>query len=470
MRKIIGRQKEILELQRCYNSNRAEFVVISGRRRIGKTYLINTLYDYKFSFSYVGGHKLSQKMQLRKFAKAISEYSRTENDKEYKDWFDAFDALQDYLKTIPVTDGKRRLIFIDEMPWIDNKKSDFVSALEYFWNSWGALQDDVMFIASGSATSWLNDKLNENQGGLHARITKQIVLPPFNLKETEQYLEYIGANWDRYQIIQTYMALGGVPFYLSLINPDISFAQNIDALFFEHNATLRLEFDELYYALFNSADKYVTVVRALADKRKGLTRNELIKLTGLQGNTLTRILSNLEKSDFIVCYQQYGHTLRDSIYKISDLYTLFYFKFVEKNNTKDTAWWQNNLQSAVIKSWLGFSFELIGLLHLQQIKKALGISGISTSASGWQIKDAQIDLVIERADRFVNLCEMKFSVEQYEITKEYADKIRDRMSLFRENTKCKMTLQNTFITTYGVRIGKHSSIVNSQLTMDDLFD
>ena len=219
MKKIIGRQKEISELQRCYNSNRAEFVVISGRRRIGKTYLINTLYDSQFSFSYVGGHKLSQKLQLKKFAKAISEYSKIEIPKEFDDWFDAFDSLQEYLKSIPTIEGRRKLIFIDEMPWIDNKKSNFVSALEYFWNSWGALQDDIMFIASGSATSWLNDKLNENQGGLHARITKQIVLPPFNLRETEEYLEYIGVNWDRYQIVQTYMALGGVPFYLSLINP-----------------------------------------------------------------------------------------------------------------------------------------------------------------------------------------------------------------------------------------------------------
>lgn len=470
MKKIIGRQKEISELQRCYNSNRAEFVVISGRRRIGKTYLINTLYDSQFSFSYVGGHKLSQKLQLKKFAKAISEYSKIEIPKEFDDWFDAFDSLQEYLKSIPTVEGKRKLIFIDEMPWIDNKKSDFVSALEYFWNSWGALQDDIMFIASGSATSWLNDKLNENQGGLHARITKQIVLPPFNLRETEEYLEYIGVNWDRYQIVQTYMALGGVPFYLSLINPELSFAQNIDALFFERNAALRLEFDELYYALFSSADKYVNVVKSLAEKRKGLTRQELISATGMQGSTLTRILSNLEKSDFIVCYQQYKHTTRDTIYKLSDLYTLFYFKFVENNNTKDTAWWQNNLQSQTIKSWQGFSFELVGLLHLKQIKKVLGISGISTSASGWRTKEAQIDLVIERADRHINLCEMKFSIEQYEITKEYADKLRERMSLFRENTKCKLAIHNTFITTYGVRIGKHSSIVDSQVTMNDLFE
>ncbi|MCQ2974022.1 MAG: ATP-binding protein [Bacteroidales bacterium] len=469
MRKIIGRQNEISELQRCYNSPRAEFVVVSGRRRIGKTYLVNTLYEGQFVFSYVGGHNLSQKLQLRKFSKALSEYSRSKTQVEFKDWYDAFDALQDYLKSIPATEGKRRLIFIDEMPWIDNKKSDFVSALEYFWNSWGAMQDDIMFIASGSATSWLNDKLTENQGGLHARITKQIVLQPFCLKETEEYLEYLGASWDRYQIVQTYMALGGVPFYLSLINPSISFAQNIDALFFERNATLRLEFDELYYALFSPADKYVDVVKALAEKRKGLSRNELMKATGMQGSTLTRILSNLEKSDFIVCYQQYGHSLRDSIYKLTDFYTLFYFKFVENNNSKDFSWWQNNLQSSAIKSWQGFSFELVCLLHLDQIKKALGIAGISTSASGWRSDNAQIDLVIDRADRIVNLCEMKFSVEPFEITKDYADKLRERMSIFRVRTKCKLTLSNTFITTYGVRMGKNSAVVNAQVTMDELF-
>ena len=468
MNKIIGRAHEIEMLDRCYNSHRAEFVVISGRRRIGKTYLINALYGEQFAFSYVGGHNLSIRQQLRKFALALSSFSHQEVQ-AFSDWFEAFEALQTYLSKLPHKEGKRKLVFLDEMPWIDNKTSDFVAALEYFWNSWGALQDDLMFIASGSATSWLNDKLTENKGGLHARITKQIVLTPFTLKETEQYLDFIGADWDRYQIIQAYMVLGGIPFYLSLIDSQLSMAQNIDQLFFSPSAQMQLEFDELYYALFSGAERYISVVKALAEKRNGLTRSELMEQTHLPNPTLGRLLKNLEKSNFITCYQQMGHTMRNNIYRLTDLYTLFYFHFIENNHTNDSAWWTHNMLTPKVMAWQGFSFELVCLLHLDEIKKALGISGISTSAFCWRAENAQIDLVIDRADRLVNLCEMKFSTELYAIEKNYADKIRERVAIFREKTKCKKGIQTTFVTTYGVANGKHSAVAQSQITMDDLF-
>ena len=469
--KLIGRQREIEELTRCYQSGRAEFVIITGRRRIGKTFLVNSLYGAEFAFSYMGGHNLTNSQQLHKFALAIHKYGEKGGSVPvFADWFEAFEALQSLLENYVPGERHRKLVFIDEMPWIDNAKSNFVTALEYFWNSWGAQQSEVMFIASGSATSWMNDKLVANKGGLHARITKQVVLAPFSLKEVEEYLVEAGAQWDRFQIVQTYMVLGGVPFYLSLLDTHDSLAQNIDRLFFSTNASLKLEFEELYYALFSNAESYVRIVGALAQKRKGLTRGEIAEATTIKSSALTTYLCNLEKCGFIECYQQFGNKVRGATYRLIDFYTLFYFKYVANNRDMDPNWWTNNMLSASVTAWQGFSFELVCLLHLAQIKKALGIGGMATAVSQWRNATSQIDLVIDRADRIVNLCEMKFSTEPYEISKDYAERLRERMADFRSATKCRKALSNVFVTTYGVKQGRHSGVVNSEVLIDDLFE
>ena len=471
MGKLIGREREIDELNRCYTSDRAEFVIVTGRRRIGKTFLVNSVYADQYAFCYTGGHNLTTTQQLHKFSIALRQYGyKPTAATTAANWFEAFEALQELLQGIASKDGKRKIIFIDEMPWIDAAKSDFVEALEYFWNSWGALQDDVMLIASGSATSWMNDKLVANKGGLHARITKQIVLEPFSLKEVEEYLTCAGAHWNRFQIAQTYMVLGGVPFYLSLLDTSKSFAQNVDELFFSRNASLRLEFGELYHALFSNAQLYVAIVEALARKRKGLTRAEIAENTKIKSSALTQYLNNLEKCGFIECYQQYGKKVRGLTYRLIDFYTLFYFKYIANNRDMDPKWWSNNMLSASVSAWQGFSFELLCLVHLPQIKDALGISGIASSVSQWKNETSQIDLIIDRADRIVNLCEMKFSNAPFEITKAYAERLRNRMADFCVATKCKKGISNTFVTTYGVKQGKHSSIVNNQVLLDDLFN
>ena len=467
MDKLIGRQKEKDRLNLCYESNQSEFVIISGRRRVGKTFLINNLYSKKFAFYYTGGHNLSNSEQLMMFAEKLQDYTKTPLKIRLKNWFEAFLQLQNYLGSLPAK--KKKIIFFDEMPWIDTHNSNFVKALEYFWNSWAAQRNDIMLIASGSATSWMNDKLLENQGGLHNRITCQIFLEPFNLKETEEFLKSRKFIWDRYTILQTYMVMGGIPFYLKLLQKEFSLAQNIDELFFSKNGILKMEFDELYNTLFTNSDKYISIVKSLSDKNSGLTRKEISQKTKIQGSTLTRMLSNLEKCDFIIGYQQTGKASKDVIYRLSDFYTLFYFRFIENKNYRDNDFWSKNINTPKINTWQGFTFELICLTHLEQIKKALGISGISTKSTSWRNKESQIDLVIERADRTINLCEIKFSIEKYQITKSYAEKLRDRMSSFKESTNTNITPTNTFITTYGIKQNKHSSICQNEITMNDLF-
>ncbi len=468
MKTLIGRKKEIQIIESCYTSAQSEFVVVYGRRRVGKTFLINQTLKNRFAFCFVGGHRLNEGEQLKAFSMVLKEYSQSTFNPQLNSWAEAFEALKQYLKSIP--SGNKKVIFIDEMPWIDTPKSKFIDALEQFWNGWAALQNDIFLIASGSATSWMADKLFVNQGGLYNRITHQIYLRPFNLNEVEEYLLNKGCTWDRYQILQSYMTFGGVPFYYNLLNTNNSLVQNIDDLFFSKNARLRNEFDELYNVLFNSADKYISIVSVLSENRMGLTRNEILQKTKIQGGGLTKMLENLEKCDFIISFSHYNHKVKDSVYKLSDMYTLFFLKFIKNDKSKDSKFWTHNSNRPSISSWYGLTFELICLLHSDQIKKALGISGMATSISTWRDSDSQIDLIIERADRMINLCEIKFSVLPYTIDKEYREHLIQRAALFKDATKNRNGILQTFITTYGVTRNQNSSFINNQITMDSLFE
>jgi AAA+ ATPase superfamily predicted ATPase len=473
MGKIIARITEVEVLERKYRSEKSEFVIVYGRRRIGKTFLVNHVFADRFTFTYVGARKQKPQKQLQRFAEQLKIYSGSTFAPTLSNWEEAFNQLRSLIESKPRQ--QRKVIFFDEMPWIDTPRSAFVEALEYFWNAWAAQRDDILFIACGSATSWMVNKLIRNKGGLYNRITEQIYLRPFKLAECEQYLHAAGCQWDRYSVMQCYMAMGGVPFYMSLLDPTQSLAQNLDRLFFSKNAPMREEFDELFLALFNHADKYISVVSALSEHREGMLRAEIAQKTKLSGGALTLVLDNLERCDFVESYSRFKSSVRNKLYRISDPYTLFYFKFLSKNNSKDEHWWSNNMNSHSVESWQGFSFETICMMHLNQIKQKLGISGIATSASSWRTlgkpytSGAQVDLVIDRSDRVINLCEMKFSVEPYTISKSYEELLRNRMALFRAETHTRKSLSITMVTTYGIVRGLHSGIVQSEVVMDDLF-
>lgn len=473
LQNLIGRENERRELDRCLESNRSELIIVYGRRRVGKTFLIEQHFNQTFDFWYVGRRKIPTREQLRQFSRALSRFS----GKAYTfvSWFEAFDALEDYLETLPR--DRKKVIFIDEMPWMDRVHSNFVLALEGFWNGWAMSRGDIMLIATGSATSWMRDKLIENKGGLHSRITSQLHISPFTLGETEKYLEKMGIEWDRYQILQAYMVLGGVPFYYSLLDPALSLSQNIDMLFFKAEGRLKDEFDELYTALFKYADRYIEVVKTLSSHKFGMTFLELEKALKIEGGQLTKILKNLERCDFIERWSQYGNKKREEVLRLSDFYTLFYYRFLHSRNIREEQWWSKNNSSPTVISWMGISFEMVCLKHNNHIKHALGLQVISTETTTWHCnpneqentQGAQIDMIIERADRIIHLCEIKFSIDKYSLTKEYENRLRERAALFRILTKNKKSLVHTFITTYGVTNGKNKSIVHSEVTMDDLF-
>lgn len=471
-KELIGRHQEQQVLQQCMKSDRSELVVIYGRRRIGKTFLVRKFFNDNYDFHFVGHHNFTRAQQLERFATALQKYSRSTYKPVLKNWIEAFDALQDLLEHSH--NRGKKVIFIDELPWMDTQKSDLVAALEGFWNSWVASRDDIVLVTCGSATSWMTSKVLHNQGGLFGRVTRQIYLRPFNLAETEEYLDSRHFGWDRFQIAQCYMVLGGVPYYLTMLDAAKSLVQNIDQMFFSSdNAAMRVEYNELYSTLFRKPEQYLTIIKLLCTRREGFTRQEIMHTTKIGGSVLTHLLDDLQRCDFIFSYSKFGNRSNGAIFRIKDFYTLFYYKFIYGQKTRDRELWSHIYSSPQVSSWQGFSFELLCLLHLDQIKRALGIDRILNSSSAWRSKSGdthtQIDLVIERGDRIINLCEMKFSRDLYAITKDYEDHLRKRNAIFRAETQTRLGIQLTFITSFGLLQNKHSGMANSQVTLQDLF-
>ncbi len=476
---LIGRTAEMAALKEYINSDNSEFVAVYGRRRVGKTFLIRKAVEDDFAFFVTGVYQAAKVEQLTNFAIALQRYTHADRLSVPSNWILAFYELSRYLESLP--EGKK-VIFIDELSWMDTVKSGFIPALENFWNSWAVLRNDIKLIVCGSATSWMINNLIRNRGGLHNRLTHHIVLEPFSLGECEEYFKAFGFSYSRKQIAESYMVMGGVPYYMSMMDRSKSLAQNIDTLFFAKNAPLKEEFSDLYRALFRNSAPHVEVVTALATKRIGMTRQELLNATGLTDNgAFSTVLEELELCGFIRLYEPFGsmkmavgkRARNKTIYQLMDFYTLFYFNFIWNNRYQDEHFWSSSINSPVHGIWSGLAFELLCLGHLQQLKQALGISGVQTLACSWRSgaskHGAQIDLLIDRRDDTINLCEIKYAKEEFEISREYEAKLENKRNTFIKETETKKTVVLTLITPYGVKPNMYSNIVQREILLDDLF-
>lgn len=472
MRTVIGRERELDILEKAKESPKSEFVAIYGRRRVGKTFLVREAFKQQFAFYLTGVPNISLHQQLHNFHKAIQKYYPDNTCTPPRNWFEAFEQLEDL---VVKTDSGKRVIFLDELPWLDTAQSGFIPALDYFWNSFASARKDILLVVCGSAASWMINTLIHNKGGLHNRITHRIRLAPFTLNECEAYFKHRSGVFNRYQIIQLYMVMGGIPFYLDHVDVGMSAAQNINRLCFQPDALLTEEFDELYASLFNKSERHLAIVEALSKKGKGLTRKEIVEITELpNAGSTTRILRELEESGFIRNYRALGKKERSSLFQLSDFYSLFYIKFIRGNHVLNENTWINGLDTAQQRAWSGYAFEQVCLAHIQQIKQALGISGVQTNSASWintgKGKRIQIDLVIDRKDNVINLCEMKFSITQFVIDKKYYAELQDKVDTFRAATQTSKTLFLTMITTFGIFKNEYSmGLVQNSLKMDDLF-
>jgi Predicted ATPase (AAA+ superfamily) len=476
MENLVGRVDEKKILKNAFVSPGSELIAVYGRRRVGKTFLIRSVYEKHLAFEFTGVHNAKMQEQLEGFSFALKKAMKSPLDLAVpKSWTAAFHLLENFMT--PIVKKQKAVIFFDEFPWIHTQKSNFLRAFEHFWNSWASRQANLTVVICGSAASWMIRNIVNNKGGLHNRVSIRIRLLPFTLSETEAYLKSRSINLDHYQILQLYMGVGGIPQYLKAVQRGESATQVIDRIFFTKNGQLKDEFNNLYKSLFDNPAHHVLVIRVLAGMNQGMTRNEIIDATGLtSGGTITGVLTELEESGFIMPYTPFEKTSKEVVFRLTDEYSLFYLKFIEKSRATGGGTWLRLSESSSWKSWSGYAFENICLKHITQIREALGISAIYTQESVWRYvpgkgqTGAQIDLLLDRQDHCMNICEMKFSTNEFTITNRYAEELKQKRTVFIDKTKTRKTIFLTMVTTYGVKnIKNYPALIQNEITMDALF-
>lgn len=474
---MIGRQSEVKELNRLYNRKRAELVAVYGRRRVGKTFLIDETFAGRITFRHAGlapddeDPKGLLKAQLDHFYNSLDLFGM-DSCKKPESWLDAFLLLEKYLQKID--DGSRQLVVLDELPWLDTPRSGFMRAFEGFWNNWGCHRKNLMVVVCGSANSWIMDNLINNRGGLYNRVTYEIKLSPFTLHECQEFLESNGVDFSDYDIVQSYMIFGGIPYYLGYMDGSLSLAQNVDKLLFARKGKLNDEYDRLFDSVFANPGAMKEIVEILYSRNAGYTRSEIAeKIKKTDGGGLTRNLKALIASDFVIKYVPFGIKNKVEHYKLIDPFCLFYLHFVMNNDGKNEHFWEQNVTSQSVVSWRGYAFEHVCFNHIDQIKFALGISGVITSISAWSKKTddeegTQIDLLIQRNDNVINMCEMKYYSDEFKVDGAYYRKINTRQEILARQVSRKMSIYNTLVTTYGIKQNEYSSVFTNTITMKDL--
>ena len=481
---IIGREEEIKKLNELYDSDSAELVAVYGRRRVGKTYLVDESFEGRICFRHSGLSPIDEsedkfegnrmKDQLEHFYRSLVLYGWKDARKPGS-WLEAFYMLEDLLIE-KHNDKDRILIFIDEIQWLDTPRAKFMTGFEAFWNGWACHKKNIMVIVCGSSSSWILDNMINNHGGLYGRVTCEMKIHPFTLNETERFFESKGIYMSRYDITQAYMMVGGIPFYLKQFNREFSLPQNIDAIFFSAKAPLKREFDRMFASLFSNADTMKKIIKAIGSRKKGITRAEIVKTTGISDSgELSKQLNALIAGDFIIKYSSFGDSKRDTNYKLTDPFSIFYLSFMNGSDNGKKINWINAEDSPRVTVWKGYAFENVCWNHIEQIKRALQIAGVSSNESLWSKKGddstrgTQIDLIISRKDNVVNMCEMKFYSEEFVVDKDYHLVLENRKNLLREIIPKKATIHSTLITTYGLKKRGYWGDFVHIVTVDQLF-
>ena len=468
---IIGRERERKILTRCENSDKAEFVAVYGRRRVGKTFLIVEHFNNKFTFSITGVSGGGKNEQLLAFHSSLKRHFKVDLPVP-KDWFSAFSLLEEQISR-DITLGKKTL-FLDEIPWLDAPKSGFLPALEHFWNSFAGRRKDILLIVCGSASYWIVKKLLDSYGGLHNRVTEKIIVEPFLLCDCERFYRSRNIAMNRQQIAEAYMILGGIPFYMELMDKMLGLNQNIDLLLFEKNAKLAGEFGKLFLSLFRHAYNHIRIAEVLSNNSSGINRQELSQISGItDGGGLTKVLDEMEACGLIGRSLDFNKRRNGDYYKLTDFLSLFHFKFLKGQKANDPHFWTNFLSIPANRAWCGYAFERLCLAHVSQIKQKLGISGVITEAyafrSSAQEDGCQIDLVIDRRDDTINLCECRFTMRPYELTIEDMADLERKRAVFLKETGTRKSIHLTMITSNGLVHNPYRNEIQSEITLDDLF-
>lgn len=470
---LIGRDFEVQKMREFLTHHESELLAVIGRRRVGKTFLIKRVYQHEMIFHITGIHGVRRGLQLDNFVESRNQFFKeSKSFAKPSNWLMAFSQLKELMGK---PKKKKRVLFFDELPWLASNSNEFLKAFDHFWNTW-AIDQNVIVVVCGSSASWMITNIMNHKGGLHNRVTQKIHLYPFTLNETEKFLTSKGINMPRHSLISLYMATGGVPYYLKEVKRGNTHIQAINTMYFGKKASLINEFENLYKALFSNYEKHILVIRALASKWMGLTRTQIVEHTKLQtGGAISAILNELETSGFIQSVRPFGKQQRETLYRLTDEYSLFYIHFIESNYRLEN-YWIKKYNAPVVKSWQGYAFENLCLKHINGIKQTLGISGVLSSESSFykrknkNIEGCQIDLLIDRADNAINICEIKFYTGAYTITDNEVKELQRKRNVFQETTKTKKQLFLTLISAEGLTDSKNNMLVDKHLDASALFN
>jgi AAA+ ATPase superfamily predicted ATPase len=484
MNKIIGREKEKKILSNILSLKEPEFLAIYGRRRVGKTFLIRNFFNDKgLYFEVTGQYKTSYKQQLENYYNALFiAFKITSPIPKPTSWKEALSLLTFLIKT--QAENRKIIMFFDELPWLATQRSGLLAALDYEWNTeWSNLKN-LKLIVCGSAASWVLDNIINATGGLHNRITRIIHLKPFSLGETEEYLKKRGVRLKPLQILELYMAMGGIPYYLNQIEKGKSATEIISRVCFTDDGLLFSEYDRLFRSLFKNAEVHLKIIQKIVKKGNHISKKELINSGGFSsGGGFRDKIMELVSSGFIREYVPFGKKSRDSVLKITDEYTLFFMEWIDpikrRGAISNPDYWLNASTQQKYKTWTGYAYEAVCEKHIQQIIRKLGIANVAGEIGKWHFfpavgskkTGAQIDLVIDRFDDCINICEINFSRNEYVIDKKYARNLLNKINVFEEKTGTKKQIFLTLITTMGLKKNLYTEdLVHSEVVMNDLFD
>ena len=470
---MIGRKREITALQEAMDSQQSEFVALYGRRRVGKTFLVTEFFNDKFAFHHSGLEGATLRASLSSFREALRHQGHPKCPR-LATWIEAFSELETLLESLP---RGRKVVFLDELPWYDTPKSGFLTAFESFWNGWASVRRDILLVVCGSATTWIVEKVLRSRGGLHNRVTRQLPIAPFSLSECEEFARYKGLSMDRRQIAECYMALGGVAYYWSLLRPGMSAAQNFDWLFFGEADEMRGEYNRLFSSLFKRPTRHLAIVEALGRRQAGMTRKEILAaVPGGAGEDTTRCLEELCACGFLRRYSMIGRIKKDAIYQLIDPFTAFHFRFLRDRVGTDEHFWTLLHEAPEVNAWRGLAFERLCLWHLPQLRAALGISGVLTDAYSWRgkktedgDKPVQIDLLLDRRDGIIDLCEMKYTASPYELDAGEVARLAERAGQFVRQTGTRKAVSTVLVSASGIKRNKYAGNIQSVVTLEDLF-
>ena len=470
---MIGRKNEIVMLQEALDSKQSEFVALYGRRRVGKTFLVTEFFNGKFAFHHSGLENATLKASLASFREALRHQGHPKCPR-FATWIEAFSELETLLEGLS---DRRKVVFLDEIPWYDTPKSGFLTAFESFWNGWASIRRDIVLVVCGSATTWIVEKMLRNRGGLHNRVTRQMPIAPFTLGECEEFARYKGLSFDRRQIAECYMALGGVAYYWSLLRPGLSVAQNFDFLFFGEADEMREEYNRLFASLFKRPTRHLAIIEAIGKRQSGMTWSEIREAVPRgAGEDTSRCLEELCLCGFLRRYSMIGRIKKDAIYQLVDPFTAFHFKFLRDGIGTDGHFWTLSQHTPALNAWRGLAFERLCLWHLPQLRAALGISGVLTNAYSWRggksddgNRPVQIDLLLDRRDGIIDLCEMKFTEEPYELDSAEVARLAERTGQFRKQTGTRKAVCMVLVAAAGLKRNKYFGNIQAVVTLDDLF-